>query len=124
MTGRNYLKTTLLLAWPERFAAGHRSVPRWQMDDRRLLGRGHGHERHRLLLVRQDRTAGHGRPAGHRGPGARAVPDGARLADQAGIPMPRLYISPEPAAERLRHRPQPAERRGLRSPRASCQILD
>ena len=35
------------------------------------------------------------------------------LATTARQPMPRLYVSPVAAAERLRHRPQPAARRGL-----------
>ena len=35
------------------------------------------------------------------------------LSTAARQPMPRLYISPDPGAQRLRHRPQPAQRRGL-----------
>ena len=36
------------------------------------------------------------------------------LAARAGIPEPRLYLIPETAAERLRHRAQPGARRGRR----------
>ena len=36
------------------------------------------------------------------------------LAHGPSMPMPRLYVAPEPPAERLRHRPQPRPRRGLR----------
>ena len=38
------------------------------------------------------------------------------LATEARQPMPRLYVSPTEPAQRLRHRPQPAQRRGLRHP--------
>ena len=41
------------------------------------------------------------------------------LAQRAGLPMPRVYIMDNRAAERVRHRPQPAARRGLRVDRAS-----
>ena len=34
------------------------------------------------------------------------------LALKAGMPMPQLYVIPDPAPERLRHRPQPVARRG------------
>ena len=32
------------------------------------------------------------------------------LADRAGMPMPKLYVTPRAAAQRLRHRPQPQAR--------------
>ena len=32
----------------------------------------------------------------------------------AGLPMPRLYVVAEPPAQRLRHRSQPGQRRGVR----------
>ena len=35
------------------------------------------------------------------------------LSTAARQPMPRLYISPDPGTQRLRHRPQPAQRRGV-----------
>ena len=41
------------------------------------------------------------------------------LSTAAGKPMPRLYVSPDPGAQRLRHGPQPRERRRLLPPRAS-----
>ena len=34
------------------------------------------------------------------------------LTQRAGMPMPKLYVSPDDAAQRLRHRPQPAPRGG------------
>ena len=41
------------------------------------------------------------------------------LAQRAGLPMPRVYLMQNDAAQRVRHRPQPAERRGLRDDRPS-----
>ena len=35
-----------------------------------------------------------------------------RLAERAGLPMPKVYLDPQRAAERLRHRAQPGERGG------------
>ena len=43
------------------------------------------------------------------------------LTQRAGMPMPTLYVTPEHAAQRLRHRPQPRPRRGRRHRRASCR---
>ena len=36
------------------------------------------------------------------------------LAAKAGLPMPRVYVDGQPAAQRLRHRPQSRARRGRR----------
>ena len=44
----------------------------------------------------------------------------AELAARAGLPMPKALSDRQPAAERLRHRPQPAERRGRRDHRPAC----
>ena len=45
-----------------------------------------------------------------------------RLTRRAGMPMPRIYLIPSAAAERLRDRPQPEPRRG-RGDRRHLQIL-
>ena len=40
------------------------------------------------------------------------------------MPMPKIYVSPGDAAERVRHRPQPEHHAAVASPRASSRSLD
>ena len=44
-----------------------------------------------------------------------------RLAQQGGLPMPKVYIIPDAVAERVRHRPQSRRTRRWRRPKASCR---
>ena len=77
--------------------------------------------RHRRLVVLEERQAGHpGRPRRprRRGPVPRVLRHRARAHERAGMPMPRLYISPRAPAERLRHRSQPRTTPPWPSPRA------
>ena len=73
-----------------------------------------GHERLRLLQLRQDRAAGHARAPGLRARGARPVPDRARARAHRAPAHAAALHQPDGRAERLRHRPQPAPRRRLR----------
>ncbi len=43
-----------------------------------------------------------------------------RLAARAGLPMPRVYVIPDPSAERVRDRAQSRSTRPSRRPRVSC----
>ena len=73
-----------------------------------------GHERLRLLQLRQDRAACHARAPGLRARGARPVPDRARARAHRAPAHAAALHQPDGRAERLRHRPQPAPRRRLR----------
>ena len=77
-------------------------------------GRGARAERLRLLQVRQAGAARDARPTGHRGRAPGDVPDRARaVAGRPPADAAALH-QPDRCAERVRHRPQPAARRGLR----------
>ena len=47
-------------------------------------------------------------------PAASTTASSRDLAGRAGLPMPRVYVMNNPAAQRLRHRPQSRARRGVR----------
>ncbi len=46
-----------------------------------------------------------------------------KLAQKAGLPMPRVYVAPHDAPQRLRHRPQSAARSRFAPPQACCNCL-
>ena len=73
-------------------------------------------ERLRLLQLRQARAAGDAGLPGHRDAGAAAVLDRARAGHRGPPADAPALREPDEPAQRLRHRPQPAQRRGLRHP--------
>ncbi len=71
------------------------------------------HERVRVLQQRQDGAAGDARPAGQRDAGAGDVPDRARAGDHGASADAAALHQRHRRAERVRDRPQPAQRRGV-----------
>ena len=71
------------------------------------------HERLRVLQQRQAGAAGDARAAGQRGAGAGDVPDRARAGDHGAPADAAALHQRHRRAERVRHGPQPAQRRGV-----------
>ena len=108
----NGLKTAVLLGGLSALILGHRQLLRPDRADRGARHRPR-HQRLRVLEQRQARAARDARPAGQRVRGARAVPDRPRAVDRRPPAHAAAVHLADRGAQRLRHRPQPAQRRGV-----------